>query len=315
MARYRPVYVKIWGCDEKFQEYSKDGKLLFIYLITNDHLSESGIYKITYKTMANETDIPKEEVKKLINGELKNNVSYDEDKSVVFVYKFLEHNGGGSPKLVKKSIDKDRETIKTHLWKEFDKFYSKDLKPLDNPLPKDSSITNSNSNTNSKEDRPSLPNLTQIEKKILKELKEVKNFPLKKPKDFENTLFFIRKLVIDFPEIDALEEIKKKCAWWLQKPLLKKSNPHLQIRNWFLKAKEFLKEGDKERRVGKSYVKKPQFLSMELLNKVYQIIDRKGGDKGKFYDKARSAFPIIRTQWEQSDKKPETFIRLVESVH
>ena len=75
-----------------------------------------------------------------------------------------------------------------------------------------------------------------------------------------------------------------------------------------------MEEGDKERKVGKPYIKEPQFLSMELLNKIYRIIDSKGEDKGKFYDKARSAFPIIRTQWEQSDKKPETFIRLVEEA-
>ena len=100
----------------------------------------------------------------------------------------------------------------------------------------------------------------------------------------------------------------------------KNSNIHLQIRNWFLKAREFLEEGNKERKVGKSYVKDSQFsefsnsLSMEFINKVYQIIDRKGGDKGEFYNKARSAFPIIRTQWDNSDQKPETFIKLVEGV-
>jgi len=53
---------------------------------------------------------------------------------------------------------------------------------------------------------------------------------------------------------------------------------------------------------------------MELLNQVYQIIDGRGGDKGSFYGKAKLAFPKIKPQWDQSDKKPETFIRLVEGV-
>jgi len=145
---------------------------------------------------------------------------------------------------------------------------------------------------------------------ILNLLSKVKGYPYNEKRDSE----FIKGLIAEFPDLDALEEIKKKCAWWLSNPLLKKSNPHLQIRNWFIKAREFLKEGDKSRSVGESYTKEPQFLSMELLNKVYQIIDSKGGDKGGFYDKAKSAFPIIRTQWELSDKKPETFIRLVEGI-
>jgi uncharacterized phage protein (TIGR02220 family) len=67
-------------------------------------------------------------------------------------------------------------------------------------------------------------------------------------------------------------------------------------------------------KVGESYTKEPEFLPMELLNQIYRIIDSKGGDKGKFYTKAKSAFPIIRTQWDNSDKKPETFIKLVEEV-
>lgn len=145
---------------------------------------------------------------------------------------------------------------------------------------------------------------------ILNLLSKVKDYPFNKKRDRE----FIKGLIVDFPDLDALEEIKKKCAWWLSKPLLKKSNPHLQLRNWFLKAREFLKEGDKSRDVGKSYTKEPEFLPMELLNQIYRIIDSKGGDKGKFYIRAKSAFPIIRTQWDLSDKTPETFIRLVEGT-
>lgn len=67
-------------------------------------------------------------------------------------------------------------------------------------------------------------------------------------------------------------------------------------------------------KVGESYTKEPEFLPMELLNQIYRIIDSKGGDKGKFYTKAKSAFPIIRTQWDLSDKTPETFIKLVEGA-
>ncbi len=148
------------------------------------------------------------------------------------------------------------------------------------------------------------------DKEILNLLSKVKNYPLNKEKDLE----FIKELKVEFPDVAILEKVKQICANWLDRPLLKKSRPRVQIRRWVSNEQKWQQEGDKERKVGRLYAKEPQFLSMELLNNVYRIIDGKGGDKGKFYIKAKLAFPKIKTKWQQSDKKPETFIRLVESV-
>lgn len=151
MAKYRPVFVDLWSCDDKFQDYSSSGKLLYIYLITNNHVNESGLYRITYKTISNETEIPKTRVENLVHGELSNNISYDKKNNVVFVHKFLKYNGSGNPDLIKKSVERDRRLIKTTLWKVFDKYYTRDLEPLENPsetLPSISiPISNSNKNT------------------------------------------------------------------------------------------------------------------------------------------------------------------------
>ena len=267
MARYRPVHVKIWSCDEKFQEYSKDGKLLFLYLITNDHLTESGLYKITYKTMANETDIPKGEIKKLINGELKNNVSYDENKSVAFVHKFLEHNGGGNPKLVKISINKDRTTIKTRLWKEFNKFYSIDLKPLDNPLPKDSAITIPNSNANTKEENmysiiehwnsQKIKNLedreTNIRKKTFSKIqKQLKDYSLKE----------INEAITNYSIILKEDKYFFSYSWQLWEFLdrglvnfLTKNNPY---KNYISNKEKGITKEDKRKKKLDDWAKKPE---------------------------------------------------------
>ena len=143
---------------------------------------------------------------------------------------------------------------------------------------------------------------------ILNLLSKVKDYPFNEKRDQE----FIVGLIADFPDLDALEEIKKKCAWWLSNPILKKSNPHLQIRNWFINARKYLKEGDKSRDVGKSYMKEKEFLPMILLGDIYKIILARGESIEGFYDLAKSVFPKIKDEWEKSDKKPETFIRLVE---
>ena len=83
---------------------------------------------------------------------------------------------------------------------------------------------------------------------ILNLLSKTKDYPFKEERDRK----FIGNLIKEFSDLDALEEIKKKCAWWLSNPLLKKSNPHLQIRNWFINARKYLKEGDKDKKVGES---------------------------------------------------------------
>ena len=80
--------------------------------------------------------------------------------------------------------------------------------------------------------------LTPTERKILNELKKVKNYPY----IFIDTLEYIRELAVDFPGIDILDEIQKKVAWWYDNPLTKKSNPHLQLRNWLKNTIKFNNE-------------------------------------------------------------------------
>ena len=302
MARYRPVFTDIWVCDDKFQDYSVEGKLLFLFLITNDHLEKSGIYKITYKTISNETDIPKEKVKELISEEIKNNVSYDDKNSVIFVHKFLKFSGGGNPELIKKSIEKGKRLIKTTLWNKFYNYYTRDLKPMENNSETFSpnSIPNSNTNSISKKDREC--------EYILNFLSKVKSYPFNKEKD----IVFIKELKVEFPDVDILEKVKQVCANWLDRPLLKKSRPRVQIRRWVSNESKWQKEGDKSRDVGKPYMKEKEFLPMLLLGDIYKIILAKGESIEGFYDLAKSVFPKIKDEWEKSDKKPETFIRLVE---
>lgn len=228
---------------------------------------------------------------------------------------FYENNG----KLYNKRLDKERE--KQKYWKEKSKeggiksgktrreksklkggsFETKGGSKKDEPKGNHSVSSSSSSIAITS----SIP---KEDTEILNLLSKVKNYPFNKEKD----LGFINGLKTDFPDVDVLEKVKQITLNWLNFPLLKKSRPRVQIRKWVSNEHKWQQEGNKSRDVGKSYTKEPQFLSMELLNKIYQIIDRKGGDKGSFYDKAKSAFPIIRTQWELSDKKPETFIRLVE---
>jgi len=228
MARYRPVLTSIWVCDNKFQDYSLEGKLLFLYLITNEHINEAGIYKITLKTISNETDIPKVKVEKLISNELSNNVSYDKENNVIFVHKFLKFNGGGNPKLLKKSIEKDRKLIKTSLWKEFDICYSRDLKPLDNGLKTvcQHTVSNSISNRNSLINDNSIKRCN-IKKKCSEKYSELAVFLEKKIKErlprhkFQGKVYLENwantfRIMVEKKEANE-DEIRKLIIWIFDK--------------------------------------------------------------------------------------------------
>ena len=52
MAEFRTVQTRIWRGDEWFQTLPTDGRLLWLYLFTNESANASGSYRITLRTIA-----------------------------------------------------------------------------------------------------------------------------------------------------------------------------------------------------------------------------------------------------------------------
>ena len=119
MAKYRPVYTKIWK-DKDFLNAGKDSKLLFLYFITNESITNSGIYEIPLKTIAMETGIPSPTVRELLtNGSIKN-IEYDMENEIAFVMNSRKYCSGGNPAQVEKGILSEfKQTSKTFLWNSF----------------------------------------------------------------------------------------------------------------------------------------------------------------------------------------------------
>jgi len=174
MAKFRQIHLKIWK-DPDFQNYSPEGKLLFIYLCTNQSTTESGIYPVTLNTIANETSIPLSTVSQLLGiplstvdkqlanssetvsqqfGNSLKNVCYDLAHQCVWVKNFKRYNSGGKPDLIAASIKNDCVQTKTsNLWQEFIKEYPEYTnilstvgKPLANSTPINVSQVNSQVN-------------------------------------------------------------------------------------------------------------------------------------------------------------------------
>jgi hypothetical protein len=87
------------------------------------------------------------------------------------------------------------------------------------------------------------PSITIPEREILNILKGVKGYRFDYSKDLE----FLRKLMVDFPQVDIGEEIKKWEVWLYDHPLTKKSNPRSQIRNWMKNAVKFSEDKNRNR--------------------------------------------------------------------
>jgi len=94
-------------------------------------------------------------------------------------------------------------------------------------------------------------------------------------------------LLAEFPDLDHLEEIKKKMTWWLDNPPHKHSRINLQLRNWFVKAQEFLEKMRREARSGAAgestrrvdpYRKLKEAYHDELTVELDKKIEKAGGD-------------------------------------
>lgn len=86
-------------------------------------------------------------------------------------------------------------------------------------------------------DAPSAP-LSKVERECLKIIKEVPNYHFDYTKDIDH----LRSLVIDFPNVNILNELKKWRTYKLDHPLKKNSNARLQIRNWIENADKWNKD-------------------------------------------------------------------------
>ena len=75
MAATRPVPVDFWLKQDVNESYSLDDKLVYVYLIANEHTQQLGIYRITFKTISNELNMPIERVEQsMFNLEYRFNI-------------------------------------------------------------------------------------------------------------------------------------------------------------------------------------------------------------------------------------------------
>lgn len=101
MARYRKIDPKIWN-DFKFMELSKDGKLVFLYLLTHPSMTALGAMRASVPGLAAELIWPEKDFKKAFSEVLSRDmVRHDATSSFLWLPKFLKYNKPESPNVVK----------------------------------------------------------------------------------------------------------------------------------------------------------------------------------------------------------------------
>ena len=101
MGLARPFPDDFWISKKVNEDYSLDEKLVYVYLATNSHTQQLGIYSITKKLISFELNMDIERVKKaLFNLENKHNViKYSEETGEVAILDYYRYGliKGGKP--------------------------------------------------------------------------------------------------------------------------------------------------------------------------------------------------------------------------
>lgn len=114
VAKFRNVSVKFWS-DPFIESLTPEKKYFFLYLITNEHSAQCGIYEISFRQMAFETGYNQETVGKLVQFfEKSGKIKYSRKTNEIAIKNFVKHNPQGSPK-VAAFVEKELKQVKDRL--------------------------------------------------------------------------------------------------------------------------------------------------------------------------------------------------------
>ena len=120
MAIYRTLYTKFWEDDKVLDEMSMEEKLLYIYLLTNPRVKQCGCYAISFHQIFLQTNISKENAKKIIEKFEKelNLVKYSKNTKEILLLNFYKYNWTPSH-LIKSCIEKELNEVKEPVFIEY----------------------------------------------------------------------------------------------------------------------------------------------------------------------------------------------------
>lgn len=111
MAYQRPVHTGIWTNKKFHDKLSVNDKLLFVYLLTNNHVMQLGIYELPIYLIVGETALTEEDVRaSLTKLEAYEMIKYSDDTNEVAILNYNKYSllsGGSVAQKCFNNIDKD----------------------------------------------------------------------------------------------------------------------------------------------------------------------------------------------------------------
>ncbi len=115
--------------DEDVERWNNEQRVLFIYLLSNELASTSGVYMISRTRLSKALDIDAANLDRYLISEPMKNLSYDAHNNVVFVHNRWRYNKRGRRDLIIKGIIGDyyANPKAVHIWREFREQYRADI--------------------------------------------------------------------------------------------------------------------------------------------------------------------------------------------
>jgi len=122
MADYRYFKCKFWS-DPYIRELKSDERMIYIWLFTNEHTSQAGIYSIHESTIAVETGYDQKRICEILSKFSKDNKIVYTDQKILWVKNFLRHQPNKSTKVLTRIATDLKETNDPDLVQKFLIYY------------------------------------------------------------------------------------------------------------------------------------------------------------------------------------------------
>jgi len=261
----RAFLTETWD-DDWFQELDKDQKFLFIYLWTNGHVNQAGLYHITPRTITFETKLAKEALPDLLNS-LAPKVKWYPEHNLIWVRNFIKRQSK-SPKFlaaaaksltsihhngaIKELLDYNLERYSISIPYQYYMDRVSILTRASASASSSSAVSGSGGDevVKGKGEKAitgeSIPpseseieeSLSEGDRKVISVWRSVKGFNM----PLSDASELVARLRTEFPDVDILDESKAWAARKLSEPLKRGSRVSAQIWNWMRKARAFAQE-------------------------------------------------------------------------
>lgn len=150
MGNYNPVYKSLWT-SQKFNLLDANEKLIFLYLLTNEKVKQTGIYNIMVKHIACECGLMLPETQKAVNKMQEIGlIHYWDDENLIYIRNFFRFSKGmiRNPKILAETINRQKELLANHsVWDLFDRDYAQEIQSINKAL---MNLQTNNSNSDNK---------------------------------------------------------------------------------------------------------------------------------------------------------------------